>query len=267
MNRNIFRLFAIIAIAGLVFTGCQKEENLLDTENPIGQEKIVDAQQNFPILKGATIVKYDTVYIVDGSGELKPHRTMKIRNLNWSIVQEWLFVDMNTYNSTNSVDLFSNTSFYPGDTYGLTHGCYYPWDQIEDEVDGDNWEYIVWADEYWTEISGNQFHLPKIDTYGGANDGDITKLAMMLGSTSLVRQKLALAYDGVDNSYPEFVNTHAYMWIEARGTYAEVNKVTGCGVLAKWDGADSDHFWHVFTNITNLKANVRLVRDITSAQW
>ncbi len=265
--KKFINLFAVFAIVGMVFIGCQKNESLLEPKKSNQAEKIVDAQQSFPVDKGATIIKYDTKYVMDGYGDLKPCKTMKIRNLNWSIVQEWLFVDLNTSSPVDGTDLFQNVSYYPGDTYGATHGVYYPWSQIEDAADNNDWKSIVYKDNGYTSVSGEFFHLPKMDTYVGANNGDITKLAMMLGSTSLVRKKLALDYDGVDNSYPEFVNTHAYMWIEARGTYQQPNIAPGCGALAKWDGADNDHFWYSLPGITNLKANVRLVRNITAAQW
>ncbi len=37
MNRNIFRLFAIIALIGIVFTSCRKE-NLFEKETALKEE-------------------------------------------------------------------------------------------------------------------------------------------------------------------------------------------------------------------------------------
>ncbi len=257
--KNIFRIFAFIALVGIVFTSCQKD-NLLE-EEPLKEEVLVDAQKSFSVLKGFVLTKIDKVYIMQTDGTLKEHRTIKMRNLQWTVAQEWLLDDLQT-------DGFQGYSFYPGDTDGSQHGYYFLWDQMEDAADNSSWQYLVYREnDYNTAISSNPFHLPKVDTNVGSNDGDITKLASILGSTSLVRQKLQMDYDGVDNSSPAFNTNHAYMWLEVRGTYAQANKVTGCGVLAKWDGQNNDHFWHSFTNITNLKANTRLVRNITSSEW
>jgi hypothetical protein len=270
MTKRIFKFFAIILTASIMFSACQKEQILPEQQN---QGKRIYAGRTYDVSKslggidplvepkGATIVKYDFVYILQDDGvTLKRHRTLKIRNLAWTIAQEWLLDDLQT-------NLYQDFSFYPGDTDGSLHGYYYLWNQMKDAADANDWQYIVFRDANWTPIDGQQFHLPKINTVVGTNDGDIEKLASMLGSTSLIPQKLQLSYDGVANTVPPFNTRYANMWIEVRGTFYQPNIVPGCGVYGEWDSQANNSYCLFFTNMSNIKANVRIVRNINSTQW
>lgn len=253
------KYFAIIAFAVLAFTGCQKE-NLVEEQEIKGDLIVVDATQNFSILKGFTITKPGIVYVMQSDGSLKMHRTLKIRNLNWSVAQEWFLDDLQT-------DGYQNYSFYPGDTDGSVHGYYYLWEnQIESGADNNDWSQIIFSDEYYTPVSGEQFRLPRVDINCGS---DFINLASVLGSTSLIRAKLEVDYDGVDNWSPAFDTQLAGFWMEVRGGCQEGNLQPHCGALAMWDNQNGhvDRFAYWYTNIETTKANVRLMRNITSAQW
>jgi hypothetical protein len=259
MKRKIFSLFAVIVFAVLAFTGCQKD-NLVEEQKANGELIIVDAEQTFSITKGFTITKPGTVYVMQTDGSLKMHRTLKIRNLNWSVAQEWFLDDLQT-------DGYPGYSFYPGDVDGSVHGYYYLWgNQIESGADNNDWSQIIFSDANYTSISGNQFRLPRVDINCGS---DFQNLATVLGSTSLIRAKLEVIYDGVDNWGPAFDTQLAGFWMEVRGGCQEANLHPHCGALAMWDkqNGHNDRFAYWYTNIETSKANVRLMRNITSAQW
>lgn len=261
MNKKFFRLFAVIAIVGLVFIGCQKD-NLVEEQNASNEVLVVDANQTFSVTKGFTITKLDSVFVLQGDeyGTVKMHRTIKIRNLNWTVAQEWFLDDLQTSG-------YQDYSFYPGDVDGSVHGYYYPWEnQVESGADNNDWAYIIFRDENYTPISGNQFRLPRVDINCGS---DFQNLASVLGSTSLIRAKLQVVYDGVDNWGPAFDTQLAGFWMEVRGGCVEANLQPHCGAVAMWDklNGQNDNFAYWFTNIETSKANVRLMRNITSAQW
>jgi len=110
LQKSIFRLFAIIAIAGLAFTGCQKEENLLEPENNI-EEQIIsfwDAHPELAYLKKKENyvdrmpdVK-DTIVKINGQSL----KSTTIRNQIW------------TNADNESVDLFFGQE-YSGGVYFL----------------------------------------------------------------------------------------------------------------------------------------------------
>jgi len=207
--------------------------------------------------RGFVLTKQSKVYILQSEG-LKEYRTLKIRDLSWRYPQEWLLDDL----CTNGIPDYT---YFPGDPTGNIHGYYYPWYQIQTIVDNNQWQFITFRDSAGTiPINGDQFHLPKIDSYVPAFDGDIEKLTWMLGSTSLIPNILCMEYDGTSGS---FYQNKAYIWLEARGSYEEGSIYPGCGYMGMWDNIDNNSFWHCHTNNPNLKVNVRLVRNITQAEW
>lgn len=264
MNRNIFRLLAVIAIAALAFTGCQKEQEFINPENQTGEEKIIDAEKHFNVLKAPTIVRFDTLWTFDNQGNPIMQKTIKIRNLTWTFIQEWFYEDMHN-------DGFTTDVARTGDSYGTTYGYYYNWTEVKDFNDnaGGNgtWSDFFYEDpNYTTNAFG--FHIPKHSTQVGLNDGDIDKLASVLGSTSAVKDRLNLSPDSWWTPIGGFGSSnYAGMWIDARYSYYAANIVPGCGVVAQWDGNNNNNYALLFTNITDLRANVRLVRTIAKSQW
>jgi hypothetical protein len=168
-------------------------------------------------------------------------------------------------------NLFTTTVARTGDTDGIIYGYYYNWTEMKDFNDnvGGNgtWSDLFYEDTNYS-IPATGFHIPKHSTQVGLNDGDIDKLASILGSTSAVRAKLQLGYDGWWTPIAGFGSSnYAAMWIDARYSYYAANIVPGCGVVALWDSNNYDNYSMLFTNITDLRANVRLVRTITQSQW
>jgi len=235
MNRNIFRLFAIIAIAGLVFTGCQKEENLAE---PINSVKSINAEQTFPILKHGPVFTDPAVvkYMYDWEGNLRPVDCRVIRDTHGN-KQEWIFADFITD--------FGTAYYASGDTYGLNKGAYHNWNDAS-SIDGFQSRLIYNSDG----SPYANFHLPTMS--------DINNLAHMLGSTSAIKNKLQLAYDGYWGAGVNWETTTACMWINNPG---DPNIVPGCGVFGKWDGQNNNNFWMVYPNYA-VKVNVRLVRTV-----
>lgn len=234
----------------MLFTSCSEEETeeIQETANLGGIQ--IDAEQSFKVLKGVVIRSYGTVNIPEPDFKnLIEHSTIKIRSLDWSVAQEWLYIDMKS-------SLWYYYSTQSGDTSGDDHGIYYRWCNNFDDMTQSDWDDLVY-DENWNELEG--FHIP--------TDTDITNLASVVGSTSSIRSILQLEYDGTKNSYPEFSTEYAAMWVDLSGTGYEPNIVDGCGVLGKWVADESDNLYYCFTNIPNLGVNVRLVRDITSSEW
>lgn len=245
--KNIFRIFAFIALVGIVFTSCQKD-NLLE-EKDIQQEKgesiAIDAEASYPILKGFVFKKYRYAYIpFNDNGDME-HKTMKIKDLQGRM-QEWIFVDLKT-------DGFIDNWTQAGDDDGINHGMYYEWYDNFHDMTQANWDQIIF-DEDFNNISG--FHIP--------TQNDINKLAQIIGSTSKIRNFLKLGYDGAKNYVPDYSTDFAAMWVNKPG---DPNIVAGCGVFGQWQRNQNDHFYYFYTNIQTLGVNVRLVRDLPANEW
>jgi len=253
------KFLAAFALLAALMTGCQKEQDLTITK-PNAEGLVIDAEQHFKVEKAPTISKIGTVYMPDYLGNPIAHRTIKIRNTSSTFIQEWLLDDMHT-------DAFATTTKRSGDDSGLIYGYYYDWNELVDGQDGIGWSWNDWvySDNALT-ISAIGFHIPRQSTTVGGTDGDIEKLASILGSTTLVRSKLQINYDGVSDGTP-YSTTKAMIWMDVRTGYYYMNQIPGCGAMALWNQNTAGSMAIFFTNIPDLKANVRLVRDISLSQW
>jgi len=262
MFRKTIKYAAIIFAVAVFLVSCQKED-----EKPAGSNtddilgKRVYSEISYNVLKGATVIKNDTVWVMQNDGiTFIPHRTMKIRTLNWSKIQEWFLDDLRT-------DVFEGSSFYPGDTDGAVHGTYYTWSQVTDVQDGINggWETIVYTDgTNYLGVEG--FRIPK---YSNSYQGEIDVLASMLGSTSLIKNKIQLANDNLlmNGSTPIGNSAWGSILYDVRGTVMASSQWTGCPAMAAWDGTNNNSFFLWFPNASGLQGNIRLVRTITQSQW
>jgi hypothetical protein len=70
-----------------------------------------------------------------------------------------------------------------------------------------------------------------------------------------------MAYDGFWSNYSNyhFSTDIAAMWVYTPG---ERNQVSGCGVAVMWKKSNNNEMTGLYTNMTNLGANIRIVRDI-----
>lgn len=247
MTKQIFRLFAIIAIVGLAFTGCQKE-NLVDEKTTENKGVAVDAEKSYPILKGGFVSqKTRTVYIPSSFTNDYTYTSLKIKD-SQGRYQEWLFVDLKT---DGIPDYWNQT----GDNDGTTYGFYYQWQETLSTFLQSDWDQVVFSDiNMTTNITG--FHVPV--------PADIDKLAQIVGSTSKIRSTLALNYDGAKNYGPDYSTDFAAMWVNKPG---DPNIVPGCGVFLQWKRYESDRMYYFYSNIDYLGINVRLVRDLPVNEW
>jgi len=233
------------------FVGCQKENNL--SVEPIATKTtFIDYNKTYNVEKGATIIKYGNVYVMDQFGNYNLHRTIKIRNLTWTFVQEWFLDDLNT------------DMYYPGiDPSILPLPKYYSWKgEMQSAVDGGDFSYIIASDQSGTPALG--FHMPKVSNVFA--ESDIDQLGTALGSNASIRTKLQLTYGGARFWNPSLSPSQACLWIECRNTNYAPNIVANCGVAGVWN-LPNDNFGLAFTNIPQTQVNVRLVRNITQAQW
>ncbi len=246
MNIKIFNLFAIIAFAVLAFTGCQKE-NLVNEQTSENKGVAVDAEKSYPILKGTIPRKPGVVYIPNSDwSELIQHNTLKVKNLSGTVMQEWLIIDMKS-------DAWFHFNTQSGDATGSTYGMYYRWGYNFDNMSQNDWNQMVY-DVNWTSLSG--FHIP--------TETDINNLASVVGSTRGLRSFLQLGYDGAKNYGPDYTTDFAAMWVSQPGN---PNIVRDCGVFLQWKRYENDRMYYFYTNIEDLRVNVRLVRNITASQW
>ncbi len=254
MNKSLLKLFAIFAIVGMAFIGCQKEDDF--TNKNLDEGVLIKRDTVFRILKGAVITKYDYVYVLQENGSLVKHKTIKIRDLQWKIVQEWFLEDLKT-------TAIQDPKFYPGDD-GSVHGYYYRWEnQITDVADNNGWKYLVCADKNYTEFD-RPFRLPRIQRYY-CELGDDLRLGQLLGSTYAIKSKLQLQDDGYYNAHiPIFKKGVSCFWLETRRTCTPHNS-EHCGVLSTWNNNGS-YYLHGLS-LPNVYANVRLMRDIRKSDW
>jgi len=241
MNRKIFSLFAVIALAVLAFTGCQKD-SLVEEQTSENKGFAVDAEQSYPILKGTIPRTPGVVYIPNSDwSNLIQHNTLKVKNLSGTIMQEWLIIDMKS-------DAWYHYNTQSGDATGSTYGMYYRWGYNFDNMSPYDWNQMIY-DVNWNTLSG--FHIP--------TQTDINNLASLVGSTSGIRSFLQLGYDGAKNYGPDYSTDFAAMWVNKPG---DPNIVPGCGVFLQWKRYERDRMYYFYSNIDYLGINVRLVRDL-----
>lgn len=260
MKTHIFTVVAFAVCAGLMLSSCQEDKVEIYGDNSIGVNEVVleveDTTLYAPVLsKPAIPRKYDSVYCMNQEFELATatmYKTMKIRNLSGTIVQEWLYEDLRT-------DLFQYV-VHPDDPDGSKHGFYYVWDGNLSDIEPADWEYMLY-DANGESVSG--FHIP--------DRADISRLATILGGSKKIPQYLNMDYDGTYNpnasSSVNFKANNAAFW-----TYPldDLNQVQGCGVVADWyypGSSRSDNWITSYTNIAALHVNLRLMRTLTISQW
>ena len=274
MKRKI--LFAtLITCSGLFFSACQDEEEFKisdearwensNIENSMGRVVPDTVSYTLPISKVVPYISVgDSVCFWEPTSEDFSHcdvyRTIKICNVNRSIMQEWILDDF------HSKSWFPTGCYCrPNDPDGISHGCYYVWEGVMSDA-GYLWDYAFQNSSGQTE-SG--FRIPNITDY--------RNLATVVGGANYARQVLQLKYDGVyynDGNF--FTNSSADLWINpydpinwSNPSHMDLGRVDGCGILQKWSANDPDRngYMPVYTNDPHICAKVRLVRDLTVSTW
>ncbi|MBQ3655234.1 MAG: hypothetical protein II956_00105 [Bacteroidales bacterium] len=239
-------LSAFAVTLSLFSVACQQD---IETEVQTEQQQFTDFHDyclNVPdtsadkcISKAVLRKKYSTVVINDTE-----YRTIKIRNREATIMQEWLLEDLHE-------DMFTYTPYHQdNDPYGKLHGFYYPWCGELDDVIQADW------DEFIPNAPG--FRIPTAK--------DLTDLGAVVGKNNR-RSILEVEYDGfcepstpADFSYR--TNNGCGFWVNCQN---DPSRVDGCGVIGNW--YKDDAFVLSFTNIKDICCNVRLVRTLTKSQW
>jgi hypothetical protein len=107
MNTKILKFAFILSLFGIILNACQDEDiesaQKNETDVSVSQKfilQIEDTTSYTPILSKKPIPrKQDSVYCYDASCEIKnatKYKTLKIRDLQGTIIQEWLYEDLKT---------------------------------------------------------------------------------------------------------------------------------------------------------------------------
>lgn len=244
--KNLFKVLSLAVVAAFVLASCQKEDVSVD-ESIVekNSDYIVEIQKDYVRKKGPVPRKPGVVYILDQNWTPVLHKTLKVRNLSGTIVQEWLFVDMKS-------DIFYGYTAQAGDNSGEDHGFYYTWKPNFNTMSQSDWNQLV-IDSDWGAETG--FHIPR--------DNDIDNLATIIGGNEYIPTILNLEYDGASEWGPDYSSTFAAMWIDQPGN---PNIVSGCGVYGMWKTSNNTYS-NAYTNNPKLGVNVRLVRNISMTEW
>lgn len=183
------------------------------------------------------------------------YQTLKISDKNGTLMQEWFLSDIHE-------DWFDSYVVYNEENNGK-RDFFYRWKGDIFDMHPSDW------DEY---IANNQgiieegFHI--------VNVIDLQKLTKIVGDFSNACKLINIVYDGYytkkDNSR-HYGDKKAYFWLYPVASTNEYYGMAGnsdceCGVLADIKPED-DYFAIFYTNVKDVYARLRLVRDITPEKW
>ncbi|MBR4267996.1 MAG: hypothetical protein IKQ46_18330 [Bacteroidales bacterium] len=203
------------------------------------------------------------VYCMNNYKPPTRYRTLKIRDRKGTVIQEWLLENLRT-------NLIGCHYTWKDDPDGSKYGYFYQWQGELDDLEQDDWDFMMLATADPKGEHQNGFHLPRY--------GDLDKLKKLVGGNGPIRKYLKLVYGSwYDISKDKNKNcpgNEACIWLDYRHNYdywgkyngIDPNKQNGCGVLKTWS-LDPNTSSRDYTNITTLCCNIRLVRDLTPEQW
>lgn len=202
--------------------------------------------------------KTSEVFLYDIESEVfdRKYQTLKISDKNGTLMQEWFLSDIHE-------DWFDSYVVYNEENNGK-RDFFYRWKgDIYDMRPGDWDEYI--ANNNGIEEKG--FHI--------ANVIDLQKLTKIVGDFSNACKLIDIVYDGYytkEPNYHHWNDKKAYFWLfPVSSTYdysgMSENIEKDCGVLAVINPEDDYYTTILYTNIKDIYARLRLVRDITPEKW
>lgn len=273
MKKHIFAIAGFAVCACLALSSCQDEGDVAEPvqeSNEVQQSRpnigkiVYDTTKSIPVSKTIIPRKYGTVYCYDIDLTRKQYTTLKIRNMAGTIIQEWLYENLNS-------NMFEGHR-WSGDSTGAMYGTYYKWEGDLFNLTQTDWNFMM-TDADSVSVQG--FHIP--------NFTDLNNLATIVGGFANIPQYLNLKYGGTyyplfndDDLFPAS-NKDAIIWrdyhdINLWPNYpdgADPNKVDGCGIFNGWPQViTDDHGPYVaYPNNTEVCCNIRLVRTITMSQW
>ncbi|MBO7596862.1 MAG: hypothetical protein J6T70_07440 [Bacteroidales bacterium] len=250
-NKNLLKFLMILSSLCLIISSCQNDETNEEVPNSGGG--IVTPcpiKDKFPVSKAMVITKPDSVFFMNTTTfsmtNANKYRTLKIRNLSGSVMQEWLLDDLH------------ETCFYPywsrtGDTDGTQHGFYYKWYNCIKNVPQSDWDFVIRGKDS-SDRSG--FRVPK--------ESDLENFAALYGSTAGMTDVLQIEFDGyrIPGTYV-FEDTYGGFWLN----FTDANVQPGCGVMLEWYSNNPTQSWHYYPSNPDVGVNVRLMRNLTTSQW
>lgn len=268
MNKKYFKIVFAFALVGAMFSSCQDEdiENIGDVNN---QELSVPDTNNIirTSTKSGVGYKFSEIYFLSGDGEeFHKYKTIKIRNIQGTICQEWFYEDLHEY--------WFDYLCLPDDKDGIVHGYFYPWENNISDVSQSDWDYLIFNSNLVDNETG--FHIP--------NQSDLYNLGEIVGrkNKSRIRKLLNAKKNGsLDLRKPEswtengpcfWYNPIDYVWW-SNNNGVDPNLVNGCGAMVSltvWLPEQSgwgDGLAICYTNVEELCCNIRLMRTITKEQW
>ena len=258
-------LFSVVSVLFSVMACNEDEESVVsDEENNDLEAKVIVHQMNDR--DGSSLSKRrkrykrkrGVVYLYNFDGDsLEVHQTMKISTMDGSIMQEWLLSDLDEkYFNDNDQLLVPNKNDATKTDY------FYKWKGELCDMPQGTWDDFVRTE---SDEAESGFHVMNVI--------DLQKIKEIAGDFSDVCDTLALKPFGY-YAPPKFSNeasNFVYLWLfpvaSTRKYYGmQANAESGCGVLARIVPG-SDSFSEVYTNVRDIYARVRLVRDISAEQW
>lgn len=218
----------------------------------------------YPVSKRLIIMDSSEVYCINNWG--KPptrYRTLKIRDRDGIVIQEWLCENLRT-------DVIRDNYTWKDDPDGSKYGYFYQWEGEVYDLEQEDWDYMLLATSNVRGEHKKGFHLPRY--------GDLDKLTQLVGGNGRVRDYLKLVYGGCydknlsrgkpcpcDEACIWLDYTHNYdYWPKFNGV--DPNKREGCGVIKTWS-LDPNTSSRDYPNIPRLCCNIRLVRDLKPEEW
>jgi len=259
MKRNIFAIAGFAVCACLAFSSCQDEVDVAEPvqeSNEVQQSRpsigtiVYDTTQRVPVSKSIVIRKNSTVYCYNADLTRKQYTTLKMRNVAGTIIQEWLYENLNT-------NMFFGYH-WSGDPDSTQYGTFYKWQGDLFNLTQSDWDFMM-TDANWNAETG--FHIPTLT--------DINNLSSLVGGSANIPNYLNLTYGGYyhpilnENTPLPSPNADDVMWVKT--TYHE----PGCGVFYAIPKVitDENGSYVCYTNMSEIGCNVRLVRTITMSQW
>jgi len=144
--KNSFKYFAVIAFAVLAFTGCQKEENLLEQKPSEWKEVVME--KNFAVTKVPYLRSWRWVYIDDGWEQAQQCRAFTFTDVPTGKKQEWLAID--AHSQAYNISYLHPNETYTDDMdvdYAKDHGGYYEWAiNFASPYGTTSWDGVVYED-------------------------------------------------------------------------------------------------------------------------
>ena len=259
-KRHILVLFSVMSVLCSVMACSEDDEGGIVSVNDFETKVIVHQMNDSEDLSLSKKVRYKrkrgVVYLLNlDTDELIPYETMKISTMDESIMQEWLLSDLNE-------DYFDGQKMVPNKDDAAKTDYFYMWKGEICNMSQGTWEDFVRTKNN-KAVKG--FHV--------LNVIDLQKIKKIAGDFSDICDTLQIkpyGYYSEPRTTP-WNSDKACLWLYPVSSTTKyygmvANPKSGCGVFAQiTPGKDS--FVEVVTNIKDLYARVRLVRDIPKGQW